>query len=69
MKIRLRTNLGSREFPDHPLKAGDVCDVPQKLGELLVARKLADEVKEIKAVPPPPEIMGQTAATTSRRKN
>lgn len=52
MRVKIKTNLGTNQFPDMPYRAGDVKDVPQSVGELLVKRRLAEEIVELKAIPP-----------------
>ncbi len=49
MKIRIKTNLGSAEFPEQPWKAGEVRDVTDDVGAALVARGVAVDL----AAPPP----------------
>lgn len=68
MQIQLTLNLGTKEFPNHPFREGDVREVPDDFGVALVARGFAVVVPselpdEIKGVPAPPKIAGQ-----SRRK-
>lgn len=59
MKIRIRTNLGSVEFPGMPWHAGDVREVDDSLGASMVAKGVAEEVaqpKTVAAVPDKPAI-------------
>ncbi len=52
MKIRIKTNLGSADFPDQPWKAGEERDVSDELGSALVARGVA---VDLAAKPPAPK--------------
>jgi len=62
MKILLRVNLGSREFPDFPFMENETHNVSKDLGELLIRRGFASEVieepapKKIKGVDKEPSI-------------
>jgi hypothetical protein len=51
VQVKIKTNLGTNQFPDMPYREGDVKDVPAAIGELLVKRRLAEEIVEFKAVP------------------
>lgn len=51
MQVKIKTNLGTNQFPDMPYREGDVKDVPAAIGELLVKRRLAEEIVELKTVP------------------
>jgi hypothetical protein len=65
MKIRIRTNLGSAEFPGMPWQCGDEREVDETLGESLIARGVAEACpqpespqlpKAVAAVPDEPAI-------------
>lgn len=52
MQVKIKTNLGTNQFPDMPYREGDVKDVSDSVGAMLVKRGLADEIVQLKAVPP-----------------
>lgn len=56
MKVRIRTNLGSAEFPGKPWKFGEEHDVSDDVGKSLVARGVAEcidtAVQPAKTEPP-----------------
>lgn len=59
MKVRFRTNLGSRDAESLKLdfrkcQDGDVLDVSDSVGAVLIKRGIAEAASQpIKAVPPP----------------
>ncbi len=68
MKIRMKLNLGSSEFPDHPYLEGVTYDAEEALAEKLIARGLADsdepaKLANIKGVTPPQEIFEPESKT------
>lgn len=68
MQVKLKTNLGTMQFPDMPYREGDVKDVPDAVGAMLVKKRWAEEVAQLRAVPPldlktsPPVAVEQPAA-------
>lgn len=68
MQVKIKTNLGTNQFPDMPYREGDVRDVPDEVGAFLVRKRWAEEVVQLKAVPPleikasPPVAAEQPAA-------
>jgi hypothetical protein len=65
VKIRIRTNLGSVEFPGMPWQYGDEHEVDEAFGASLIARGVAEECpqpelpqlpKAVAAVPDEPAI-------------
>lgn len=58
MKVRMRTNLGTNDAAALGLKWAECQDgmqvkVPDAVGTHLVSRRMADELPDIEAVPPP----------------
>ena len=49
MKVRIKTNLGSAEFPEMPWQADEERDVADDVGARLIARGVAED-----AAPPVP---------------
>lgn len=58
MKIRIRTNLGSADYPGMPWKEGDERDVEGALGASMIERGHAELIlpKTVKAVPEKPAV-------------
>lgn len=44
MKVKAVTNLGTNDYPEHPLLDGQVADVGEVIGKLMVARGHAVEL-------------------------
>lgn len=56
MKVQAALNLGTSDYPEHALQAGQIGDVPDQVGALMLARGHAVEIKpEPKAETKPPE--------------
>lgn len=51
--VKLLTNLGSIEFPEHRFLEGEEHEVDDSFGERLVRRKLAVDIT------PPPAVVGE----------
>lgn len=56
MKIRIRTSMGSVEFPGMPWQCGDEREVDEALGASLVARGVAEECQQPESPPMPKAI-------------
>jgi len=75
MKILLRVNLGSREFPDFPFMEGETHIVSKDLGELLIRRGFALEVvttpdqAKVKGVAKAPAIAKATKPVIAESKD
>jgi len=77
MRVKLLTNLGSNDFPEHRFLEGEEHEIDDSTGGKLVAKKLAVDVTpqqivavaaepELKAVP---ESVTQTAETPASAKS
>lgn len=58
MKIRIRTNLGSVEFPGMPWQCGEVREVHDTLGASLIARGVAENAPQPEAPRPAKAVAG-----------
>ncbi len=47
MKIRIKTNLGTRDFPGKPWLAGEEHEVDDSVGALLVSRGVAEDLSPV----------------------
>jgi hypothetical protein len=54
MIVKLKTNLGSNDFPDMPFLEGEEHEVSEAAGQKLVRLKLADDV-----TPPPKPVVAK----------
>lgn len=68
MRIKVLTNLGTNEFPDHPYKEGWEGDCETTIAVGLIGRGLATCIETIKAVPPTPAIGTVEKATDDLKK-
>lgn len=51
MQVKLKTNLGTNQFPEMPYREGDLKEVADGVGALLIRKGWAEEVAQLKAVP------------------
>lgn len=56
MKIRIRTNLGSVEFPKMPWREGEEHEVDETLGASLIARGVAEACPQPETPRPPKSV-------------
>lgn len=56
MLVKLKTNLGSNDFPDHPFMEGEEREVSTAVGERLIALRLAVDI-----TPEPKPVVAQPA--------
>lgn len=72
MKVRIKTNLGWHDYPQHRFMAGDVKEVEQGVAEIMIARGHAESLEpqpEIQAVPDEPiKAVPEEPAVTGRRR-
>jgi len=56
MKVKATMNLGTADYPHHPLVDGEVAEVPQDVAKKMIARRHAVEIIEPKPeLKPEPE--------------
>lgn len=67
MRVKLLTNLGSNDFPDHPFMDGEEYDVSAELGAKLLALRLAVDVTP-EPVPVPKQEPAAIAAPATAPK-
>lgn len=51
MQVKIKTNLGTNQFPEMPYRDGDLKEVSDDVGAMLVRKGWAEEVAQVKAVP------------------
>lgn len=67
MRVKILTNLGSRDYPDHELCEGEVADVADSVASVMVKRRHASIIidEDTPKAPPPSE---ETRDVSTHRK-
>lgn len=65
MLVKLKTNLGSNDFPDHPFMEGEEREVSTAVGERLITLRLAVDITPEPVPVPKQEPAAQVATATA----
>lgn len=56
MRVKALLNLGTRDYPDHPLVEGEVAEVPPEIGEKMIKARHAVQLPDYLDEDPNPRV-------------